>query len=77
MRRKGNTMPAKPSTKEMQEILEKAERCLECDAPECHEMTPEGVDACAELQYWQGRPVQRSTLIEWRGLVKAQHNGKK
>jgi hypothetical protein len=56
----------------MRRILESAALCLECDASECHEFTPEGVDACARLAFWNGKPVTRSILLEWQEIVTTQ-----
>ncbi len=61
-----------PTLAEMQKILTQAARCLDCDAPECFEFTPEGVDACAGLPYWNGRPVDRSTLTAWQQELSVQ-----
>lgn len=63
------TQPA-PSLQEIKELLARAQQCLTCDASECHEFTPEGVDVCALLPWWNGRPVLRETLLEWNELVK-------
>lgn len=60
-----------PSLEEMRAILKSAARCLECDESECHEFTPEGVDVCAELPFWDGRPVTKSMLLSWRDIVAA------
>ncbi len=68
-------MADQPSMQEMKEIVRQAERCLECDAPECHETTPEGVDVCAELTFFNGRPITRTTLLEWSDRVRAQSSG--
>lgn len=61
-----------PSLQEMRAILSDAARCLECDASECHEFTPEGVDVCAGLPFWDGRPVTKSMLLAWEEIVTAQ-----
>ena len=61
-----------PSLEEMEEIVKAGAQCLECDATECHEFTPEGVDVCAGLPFWDGKPVTRSMLLEWKGRVAAQ-----
>lgn len=69
----GGTMAAPratPTLEEIKSILAWAERCLECNAPECHEFTPEGVDVCAQLPWWNGEPVRRETLVEWDQLVR-------
>lgn len=58
-----------PTLQEMEEILGSATICLECDASDCHEFTPEGVDVCAGLPFWDGRPLTRSTLLAWRDIV--------
>ncbi len=68
-------MAKQPTLQEMQEIIQRAEQCLECDAPECHEATPEGVDVCADLPFWDGRPVTRPMLLAWQSQLKAQPNG--
>jgi hypothetical protein len=64
-----------PTTGEMETILRQAGRCLDCDAPECFEATPEGVDACAGLQYWDGKPVTKSTLVSWQERLSPQPAG--
>jgi hypothetical protein len=69
-------MPAQPTLQEMQEFLNNAAHCLDCDAPECHEFTPGGVEACAELSFWNGRPVTKVMLKEWEAVVSAQQNEK-
>ncbi len=69
-------MARQPTLQEMQEIVKHAEPCLECDAPECHEPTPEGVDFCADLPFWEGRPVTRAMLAQWLLVVNAQPDGK-
>jgi hypothetical protein len=61
-----------PSLQEMEGILKSAAPCLECDASECHEFTPEGVDVCAGLPFWEGRPVTKSMLLAWQEIVTAQ-----
>jgi hypothetical protein len=61
-----------PSLEEMEGILKSGALCLECDATECHEFTPEGADVCAGLPFWDGRPVTRSMLLAWQELVTAQ-----
>ena len=65
-----------PSVSEMAELLKNSAQCLTCNAPECHEFTPGGVDVCAELPFWNGRPVTRSMLLEWQVCVAAQSSGK-
>ncbi len=60
-----------PDLKEMKAIVAAAERCIDCDAPECHEFTPEGVDVCAELPYYNGRPVTREMLRAWKAALQA------
>ena len=55
-----------PSRKEMEEMLKQAKMCLACDAPECHEFTPEGVDVCANLPFYEGKPVTREMLLAWQ-----------
>lgn len=54
---------------EMEELLKLGEVCLTCDAPECHEFTPEGVDVCANLPFWNGKPVTREMLREWQEIL--------
>ncbi len=49
---------------EMQLLVNMGAQCLQCDAPECSEMTPEGMDVCADLPFWKGRPVTRTMLRE-------------
>jgi hypothetical protein len=66
------TVVKQPSLQEMEEILKSAALCPECDAPECHEFTPEGVDVCAELPFWDGRPVTKPMLLAWQEIVAAQ-----
>jgi hypothetical protein len=66
------TVTKQPSLLEMEGILKDAAPCLECDASECHEFTPEGVDVCARLPYWEGRPVTKSMLLAWEEIVAAQ-----
>jgi len=55
-----------PSRQEMEEMLKQAKMCLTCDAPECHEMTPEGVDVCATLPFYAGKPITREILLTWQ-----------
>ncbi len=55
-----------PTRKEMEEYLKLAQMCLTCNAPECHEFTPEGVDVCAGLPFWNGKPVTREMLLTWQ-----------
>ncbi len=55
-----------PGRIEMEEMLKLAKMCLTCDAPECHEMTPEGVDVCANLPFYNGKPVTREMLLAWQ-----------
>ncbi len=69
-------LAVRPSPEEMQALLTSAADCLNCDAPECHEFTPEGVDVCAELPYWNGKPVTREMLVEWQALLKTESNGR-
>ncbi len=69
-------MPAKPTVQEMEEILKNAARCADGDAPECHEFTPGGVEVCAELPFWNGRPVTKVMLKEWEAIVNVQKNEK-
>ena len=60
-----------PSVKEMKAILKQATRCLECDAPECHEFTPGGVEVCSELQWWNGKPLPKPELLKWAAMLAA------
>ena len=62
-----------PSRKEMEAMLQQAKMCLTCDAPECHEMTPEGVDVCANLPFYNGKPITREMLLTWQEQL---HGGK-
>ena len=64
------------SRTEKQALVESAAKCLECDAPECHEFTPEGVDVCADLPFVNGKPVTRETLLRWKQELEMQHNGR-
>lgn len=59
-----------PTLQEVKAILAQAQRCLNCDATECHEFTPEGVEVCAQLPWWNGEPVKRETLLEWDRRVR-------
>lgn len=59
-----------PSIDEIKAILKSAEGCLYCAAPECHETTPEGVEVCAALPWWEGEPIKRETLLVWNELVR-------
>ncbi len=68
--------PISPDRLQMEAILKSAAACLECDAPECNEMTPEGMDACADLPFWNGRPVTRAMLLQWQSLLTTQSNGR-
>ncbi|MGE5138634.1 MAG: hypothetical protein ACM3JD_04160 [Rudaea sp.] len=68
--------PISPDRLQMEAILKSAAACLECDAPECNEMTPEGMDACADLPFWNGRPVTRAMLLQWQSLLATQSNGR-
>lgn len=58
-----------PTRTEMEEMLRQAKFCLTCDAPDCHEFTPEGVDVCASLPFYDGKPVTRQMLLSWQELV--------
>ncbi len=69
-------MAKQPDLQEMEEILKNSAECLECEAPECHEPTPEGVDVCAKLPFWNGQPVSKLTLREWQAIVRAQQSSK-
>ena len=64
-----------PSAQEMAELLKNSAECLDCTAPECYEATPGGVEACAALPFWNGRPVTRSMLLEWQACLLASTNG--
>ncbi len=66
---------ARPDRAEMEAIVKSAAQCLECNAPECHEFTPEGVDVCADLPFWNGKPITRETLQAWQRELKLQSNG--
>lgn len=59
-----------PTIAEMKLILANSQDCLVCNAEQCHEFTPEGVDVCARLPWWNGRPILRETLLEWADLVR-------
>jgi hypothetical protein len=59
-----------PTIPEIKDILARAQDCLTCNASECHEFTPEGVDVCARLPWHKGRPVLKETLLEWNELVR-------
>jgi hypothetical protein len=65
-----------PSLQEMAEILKSSAQCLDCDAPECHEFTPGGVDVCARLPFWDNKPVTRPMLREWKAQLATQGDGK-
>ncbi|MGB8647240.1 MAG: hypothetical protein WCF84_18525 [Anaerolineae bacterium] len=65
-----------PDRAVMESFLKQGATCLECDAPGCNEMTPEGMDVCADLPFWNGRPVTRTMLLEWQAMLQAQNNGK-
>lgn len=61
-----------PTLDEIRVIVRNAETCLTCNAGDCgtsgnpcYEFTPEGVQVCAQLPWWNGRPVLRETLLEW------------
>ncbi len=58
-----------PTHKEMEEYLKLAQMCLSCNAPECHEFTPEGVDVCAGLPFWNGKPITREMLLAWQNQL--------
>ena len=62
----------KPTVEEIEELLKTAMLCLHCDAPECSEVTPGGVEVCSGLHFWRGKPVTRQILQEWAELVRAQ-----
>jgi hypothetical protein len=64
------------SRAEKQALVESAARCLSCDAPECHEFTPEGVDVCADLPFVNGKPIPRETLVQWKHELEVQSNGR-
>ncbi len=65
-----------PKREEMEALVKMGERCLECDALDCNEMTPEGMDVCADLPFWNGRPVTRAMLREWQSTLQSASNGK-
>ncbi len=60
-----------PTLAEKETLVAQAGRCLDCDAPECFEFTPEGVDVCAGLPFWNGKPVSKSMLIAWHHSLAA------
>lgn len=66
-----------PSVVEMTSIVERAQRCLTCDATPCnsgspcYEFTPGGVEVCSDLPWWNGKPVMPETLRNWKQLVTA------
>lgn len=67
---------AEPTYIEMKTIVERAQRCLNCDASSpcnsgspCYEFTPGGVEVCSELPWWNGKPIMPETLREWKQVV--------
>ncbi len=65
-----------PDRAQMQALLNQGAQCLDCDSSECNEMTPEGMDVCADLPFWNERPITRAMLREWQAILKSQSNGK-
>ncbi len=65
-----------PDRTEMLKLVQLGEQCLECSHPDCNEMTPEGMDVCADLPFWRGKPVTRTMLREWKTLLASEKNGK-
>jgi hypothetical protein len=71
------TLKTNPTLDEMKQVVANAGDCLTCNVTECgtsqnpcFEFTPEGVQVCAQLPWWKGRPVPRDTLIEWSELIR-------
>lgn len=66
-----------PTFVEMKAIVERAQRCLTCDATPCnsgspcYEFTPGGVEVCSDLPWWNDKPVMPKTLREWKEFVTA------
>ncbi|MCG3141002.1 MAG: hypothetical protein HDKAJFGB_02154 [Anaerolineae bacterium] len=65
-----------PTIQELKQIIAHAQTCIHCDAQACgtsddpcYEFTPEGVSVCAQLPWWNGRPVSRATLLEWNEIL--------
>ncbi len=66
-----------PTLDEIRQLVASSQICLTCDAPTCgtsgdpcFEFTPEGVVVCAQLPWWNERPVTRETLVEWNELLR-------
>lgn len=70
-----NLHPAQPTLCEMEIVVAHASRCLVCAAAAatnvcpCYEFTPGGVEVCADLPWWQGKPILPETLREWKEIV--------
>lgn len=64
-----------PTLLEMQNLVEKGERCLTCHAAPnnsgspCYEFTPGGVEVCSQLPWWNGKPILPETLRQWKEIV--------
>lgn len=64
-----------PTLTEMKTILESAAECLTCTAnacnsgSPCYEFTPGGVEVCAALPWWNGKPILPETLRQWKEIV--------
>lgn len=70
----GMDMSDYPTRQEQEALLQDATQCLACTSLECHEFTPGGVDVCAKLPFWNGQPVPKAMLLEWRARLDALHN---
>ena len=71
------TPKSTPTVQEMEQILGHSERCLKCksaftpDGADCYEFTPGGVETCANLPWWNGKPILPETLRQWKEIVVA------
>lgn len=66
---------SEPSLYDLEILVARAERCLACtatpfpDGARCYEFTPGGVEVCADLLWWNGKPVLPETLRRWREML--------
>ena len=68
---------SEPTVQEMELLVAHCERCLTCAAAQtpagadCFEFTPGGVEVCADLPWWNGKPILPKTLKQWKEIVTA------
>lgn len=67
-----HSMANEPSLFELELVVARAERCFQCPAAAvpggacCYEFTPEGVQVCCDLPWWNGKPILPETLRRWK-----------